>query len=155
MRVLGIDPGIEGGWAILDSSGLVSCGDLPVAGAGAQRMVSATLFRSVLEQFKPDAAVVELVSAMPKQGVASSFKFGRSLGVVEGVIGSFMVPITWVSAAKWKRDLKLSNDKEVSRQRAIQTWPSAAQLHFSRKKDHGRAEAALIALWRLPKGEQG
>lgn len=147
-RVLGIDPGIEGGWAILEDDGsLVSAGALPVAGAGAQRMVSAALFRTVIEQYRPARAIVELVSAMPKQGVSSSFKFGRSVGVVEGVIGGANIPIQWVSAAKWKRAMNLSTDKEQSRQRAIQEWPHAAGLHFSRKKDHGPAEAALIALY--------
>ena len=41
----------------------------------------------------------------------------------------------------------LSQDKDASRQLAIQEWPHIAHLAFRRKCDHGRAEAALIALW--------
>lgn len=149
VTILGIDPGIIGGWAILDADGdLVSAGDLPVAGTSAQRMVSAPLFRTVIDQYRPKSAVVELVSAMPKQGVSSSFKFGRAVGVIEGVIGGASIPTQWVSSARWKKALRLSSDKEASRQMAIRRWPGLAWL-FSRKKDHGRAEAALLALYSL------
>jgi hypothetical protein len=39
----------------------------------------------------------------------------------------------------------LGGDKETSRQRALQLFPTAHAL-LARKKDHGRAEAALIAM---------
>lgn len=47
----------------------------------------------------------------------------------------------------WKRRLGLiGQDKDVGRLLAIQRFPSAAHL-LRRKKDHGRADALLIALW--------
>lgn len=36
-------------------------------------------------------------------------------------------------------------DKDAARALAIELWPAQAQL-FARKKDQGRADAALIAL---------
>ena len=45
-----------------------------------------------------------------------------------------------------RRSLGLPSDKELSRRRAIETWPGSAGM-FARKKDDGRAEAALLALW--------
>ena len=46
----------------------------------------------------------------------------------------------------WKRKLHLpGKDKEAARQRALQLFPKHHSL-FSRKKDHGRADAALIAV---------
>lgn len=147
MIVLGIDPGIIGGWAVVDNGKLVSAGELPVAGEGAQRMVSAPLMRALIPQFRPDQAVVERVGAMPKQGVSSTFRFGRAVGIVEGVIGGASIPVLHVQPAVWKRHFGLGPDKEAARQRAIETWPEMADLLFSRKKDHGAAEAALIALW--------
>lgn len=147
MTVLGIDPGIIGGWAIVTDDGdLVTAGDLPVVGAGAQRMVSAPLIREIITSHQPTEAVIEQVSAMPKQGVSSSFKFGRAVGLVEGVIGGAHLRTTWVTPQRWKKELRLSADKEASRQMAIRRWPGKASL-FARKMDHGRAEAALIALW--------
>lgn len=147
--ILGIDPGLEGGWAfVTDDGALMGAGDMPVAGTGAKRMVSGPLLRGIVEPWGPAKAIVEDVHSMPKQGVASSFRFGRALGVAEGVLDGMGIPVVWVSPAKWKKSLGLSADKEQSRQRAIRQWPAHAAL-FARKKDHGRAEAALLALWSI------
>lgn len=150
MLMLGIDPGIIGGWAVVsDADGaLIAAGDLPVAGTGAQRMLSGPLLREIIQACAPDRVTVEQVSAMPKQGVSSSFKFGRAVGVAEGVCDGLGIPVEWVTPRRWKRDLGLGADKEQSRQRAIRQWPARASL-FARKMDHGRAEAALIALWAI------
>jgi crossover junction endodeoxyribonuclease RuvC len=83
---------------------------------------------------------------MPGQGVSSTFKFGVAYGVAQGVIASARIPVYFVSPGKWKRHFGLSADKEEARKRALHRWPGRAEL-FSRKKDHGRAEAALLALY--------
>jgi crossover junction endodeoxyribonuclease RuvC len=83
---------------------------------------------------------------MPGQGVTSMFNFGRSYGDVRGVIGAMEVPLHFVTPQKWKKHFGLSSDKEQSRLRAIRMFPAVADS-FKRKKDDGRAEAALIALY--------
>ena len=46
----------------------------------------------------------------------------------------------------WKRYFRLpAKEKERSRQRALELFPAAHAL-LAQKKDHGRGEAALIAL---------
>ena len=92
--------------------------------------------------------VIERVSAMPKQGVSSSFRFGRGVGLIEGVIGASLVPVIYTAPATWKRFYGLPSDKETCRQRAVERWPESAAA-FSRKRDHNRAEAAFIASWGL------
>lgn len=144
---IGIDPGVIGGWAVLNELGaLVAADDLPVAGDGAQRMIAPPLLAAIVGRYQPTNATVERVGSMPGQGVASSFKFGRAVGVIDGVLGAAACPVVYVAASTWKKHFRLSAEKECSRQRAIETWPDKAQL-FARKCDHGRAEAALIALW--------
>jgi crossover junction endodeoxyribonuclease RuvC len=148
LKVLGIDPGVRGGWAVVDATGgLLSAGDLPTAGEAAREMVSGPLLAAVVRGFDPTFAVIERVGAMPGQGVSSMFKFGRAVGTVEGVLGACGVRVLYVQPTVWKRAYGLPSDKEPARQRAVELWPAAASLHFSRKKDHGRAEAALIAAW--------
>lgn len=152
MMVLGVDPGVEGAWAIIKDGHLVALNTLPTAGDAARRMVSAPLWGDNLSYFieregKIDRAVIERVGAMPGQGVSSMFRFGRAVGTIDGVIGAFNIPVQYVTPSVWKRHFGLSSDKEASRQLAIQTWPEIAHLAFRRKADHGKAEAALIALW--------
>lgn len=140
--ILGIDPGASGGIAFYFPSypERVSVQDMPAVDG----RVSAAELAAIVRQFSPDAAIVELVGAMPGQGVSSTFKFGMAFGTACGVVSALHVPTHFVAPGKWKRSYGLDADKEKARRRAIELWPSCAE-HFARKKDHGRAEAALIA----------
>lgn len=148
MITIGVDPGLNGAIALINEHGyLIDVYDMPVAGAA----VSAQLLADAenwADHTTYGTVVLEDVHAMPKQGVTSSFGFGRSKGVVEGVFAGARRPIVYVSPSTWKRDLRLGKDKGVCRQRAVELWPTKAAL-FARVKDDGRAEAALIAHWHL------
>ena len=75
------------------------------------------------------------------------FKYGRAVGAIEAAITLSGIPVTIVEPSMWKRFWRLpGKDKESSRQQALQLFP-AAHAALARKKDHGRAEASLIALY--------
>lgn len=141
--IVGIDPGKTGALAFVDQDGLLAAViDMPVV----DKVVSAALVAQAIRTWGPSSAAVELVHSMPGQGVASSFGFGRSYGVVLGVLGALDLPVVHVAPTVWKRGYHLGADKEKARRLAIDLWPKDAGL-FARVKDDGRAEAALIALW--------
>jgi crossover junction endodeoxyribonuclease RuvC len=140
--ILGVDPGITGAIAFYfpETSGRVVALDLPIADGE----ISAPLVADLIRTYAPSLAIIERVSAMPGQGVVSMFNFGRAYGDVRGVIGALSIPVHFATPQKWKRHFRLSSDKEEARALALRLFPSCAD-HFKRKKDHGRAEAALIA----------
>jgi hypothetical protein len=71
---------------------------------------------------------------------------GRAVGAIEAVVALCPVPTVLVEASGWKRQLHLpGKDKEAARQRALQLFPAQHAL-LARKRDHGRAEAALIVV---------
>lgn len=150
VRVLAIDPGMENGIAVLDEArALLLASEIPAIGEGANKRLNLNGFADVIVQFGVTHAVIESVSAMPKQGVSSSFRFGRAAGAVEGALSALKVPTTFTSPAKWKGDMGAkAKQAEDVRALAIQFWPDHAQ-RFARKKDHNRAEAALLGLWFL------
>jgi hypothetical protein len=137
--ILGVDPGITGGLAFLFPTGALEVGDIPVV---AGEVDVDTLVRQVCA-FSPAFAVIERANAMPKQGVSSTFKYGVAYGALRTVVALCNIPYRLVTPGKWKNHFGLDSDKEKSRALAIQFWPGCG--FFSRKKDHGRAEAALIA----------
>jgi hypothetical protein len=151
-RILGIDPGVHGGVAVLDIADngtpvLVDAIDIPVIGSGAKERVDAAALRVFIATHLLAHAFIERAQAMPKQGASSGYKYGRAVGAIEAVVALCAVPITIVEASAWKKALGLlgqRGDKEASRQRALQLFPTAHAL-LARKKDHGRAEALLIA----------
>jgi len=145
--LLGIDPGLSGAAAFVNGRGdLLDVFDLPLAGDGKLARIDAANLATLINAIGPDRAIVEKVGAMPNQGLSSTYRFGEATGVVAGILGALAIPIEWVPPARWKKVMRLSTDKEASRLRALETWPDHAK-DFARKKDHGRAEAALIALF--------
>jgi Holliday junction resolvasome RuvABC endonuclease subunit len=151
MRVLGIDPGIHGALALVDINDgmapqLVDVLDVPVIGTGAKERINAMLVRDWLAQHNPNHALIERAGSMPKQGVASTFKYARAVGSLETVVACSDIPYSLIEPSVWKKFHHLpGKDKEAARQRVLQLFPGAHTL-FSRKLDHQRAEAVLIAL---------
>jgi hypothetical protein len=139
MIILGVDPGVTGGIAFLYPDGKINAIDIPnVAGE-----VNIDALMRVFTSVKPDIAIIERASSMPGQGVSSTFKFGVAYGALRALVVACGIPHSLVSPIVWKKHFRLSADKEQSRALAIRFWPGSGL--FDRKKDHGRAEAALIA----------
>jgi crossover junction endodeoxyribonuclease RuvC len=91
--------------------------------------------------------VIEKVGAMPKQGVASVFTFGYGFGVWIGALAALEIPYQLVTPQAWKKLLMAGEPKEKDASRVVarRMWPSQTEESLSRKKDHGRADAALLA----------
>src|SRR6516165_3308744 len=126
MNILGIDPGIRGGLAIvaINANGaaprLVDAIDIPVAGVGAKERVNVLTVRDWIMAHGPAHAFIERAQAMPKQGASSGFKYGRAVGAIEAVIACCGIPLTIIEPAMWKKFHALrGGDKESGRQRAL------------------------------------
>jgi len=150
MKILGVDVGLTGACAVVevraDGPHVIAVTDMPVVGVGARRRVDAIGLQKWLIEVGPNHAIIEAAQAFPRQGTASIFRYGRAAGVAEGVIAACGISIEYVSPAHWKRAFHLSADKEASRAFAIARFPDA-HAFFARKKDHGAAEACLLALY--------
>ena len=154
VTVLGIDPGQTGAIAVYNGQRIESVIDMPTMarlhGKGKQ-VDPYTLATEILDLcgcMRPGdtaTAVIEAVSAMPGQGVSSMFRFGESVGVVLGVLGALQMPVRWVTPGRWKKAAGIvGKDKDAARSLAIQLHPEIAD-RLTRRKDCGRADAALIA----------
>ena len=146
MVYLGIDPGITGAWAALDTHGdYVACGDMPVEDG---RVVASALRSSLLDAISPiDGAciVIEKVHAMPGQGVTSMFNFGHTVGVIHAVAEMLPYPVSFVTPQSWKKFHGLIGTKKAdSLAKARLLWPDAL---LKLAKHHGRADALLLAAY--------
>ena len=150
-RVIGIDPGLSGAVAVLygDTLRVVDMPTMTVERNGkAKRQVSASELAEIIYIMKNDDCHVycERVGAMAGQGVTSVFSFGRSFGMIEGILAAFKLPVTYVAPATWVKAVGRGQGKDASRARAMELFPNN-QTDFKRVKDDGRADAALIAYW--------
>jgi crossover junction endodeoxyribonuclease RuvC len=81
------------------------------------------------------------------------FRFGCSYGATKMALAACGIPYTVVAPAKWKPAVGIQTgaDKEQSRLRALQLFPDQA-ANLTRKKDHARADAMLLAYFGMKVG---
>ena len=151
MRIIGIDPGLNGGIAILDDLKIYDIFDMPIMSEGKKnknQLNSAQLVnilnKHVLKK-ENTFVIVEQVSAMPGQGVTSMFNFGQTFGSIKGICAALGLPIFYVRPAKWKKHFELINSsKDASRTKVIEMYPYISS-RLTKKKDVNKADAILIA----------
>ncbi len=150
MRIIGIDPGLSGGIAVLDDLEIFDIFDMPIMSEGKKnknQLNSAQLVSIVKKHVVSGktSVIVEQVSAMPGQGVTSMFNFGQTFGSIKGICAALNLPIYYVRPAKWKKHFELINSsKDASRTKVIEMYPLISD-RLSKKKDVNKADAILIA----------
>lgn len=150
---IGIDPGVTGAIALLSPEGdLDDLLDMPtMIVTGTRQKINSAELGKVFSRWLnlPGlTAIVENVASMPNDGGKQAFSFGKSCGIIEGVLGALQIPITFVTPQVWKRRANIppKAQKDFSRTIAQQLYPLAS---LDRKKDVGRADAILIARFGL------
>lgn len=151
LRCIGIDPGKTGAIACVEGEELRWVADMPLADGHVAPALLDQLY--LPDEFGPwemhagNPVAIELVHAMPGEGGKFAFTFGRSYGVLLGYFAANHHRILHVPPTEWKKTFRLNGkDKDAARALAIELWPHMAS-YFARKKDQGRADAALIALY--------
>ena len=150
MLIIGVDPGLRGALATWDGQ-MLAVFDMPtltVQRNGKNRNVlDVHELARLVRGLQPGArAYMELVGAMP--GQMGMFTFGDAFGVMRGIFAACDIPVEYISPVRWKRRMQVpaGRDKEGSLLRVKQLLPQHSGL-FARKKDDGRAEASLLALY--------
>ena len=151
MKIIGIDPGLSGGLAVLKNNKIEELYDMPVMPEGKKnkrQLNNAQLVKILNDNINSEeeiAIVVEQVNAMPGQGVTSMFNFGQTFGAIKGICAALALPIFFVRPAKWKKHFELINSsKDASRTKAIEMYPTIS-YRLSKKKDVNKSDAILIA----------
>ncbi len=146
MDVIGIDPGLDGGIAIISDAGVLIY-DMPtveysISGGKMRREINIGALTSIIRKVH-GTAYVEALNGRPGRG-ATEFRLGETYGMIKAVCVLTGTPYKLVSPQRWKKHFNLTKDKDTSRAKASAIFPDRAKM-FARKKDDGRAEAALIA----------
>lgn len=154
--ILAVDPGITGAFALLDQSGtFLAVDDLPVIADQKTKWIDADAFVSALLQRlngQDTTAIIERVHPMPRNGSQAAFSQGMTLGSILAALQVVRARIEFVTPQSWKRQLGLVSSKDQTDGDRKRASLDMARLRFpeaplDRQKDHGRAEALLIAHW--------
>ena len=162
--VLGIDPGATGAIAILADGDLVAVEDMPIdqvqVGAHLRSRISAHRLWSILGSARGAHVFIERPEARPlrgrdkatgqtvlrQPGAAGMLAFGEGYGMlVMGCVAAGMV-LTELRPGAWKRAAGVAAAKDDARRKSADTFPRQAHL-FARKKDDGRGDSVLLAVY--------
>jgi crossover junction endodeoxyribonuclease RuvC len=147
MIFVGIDPGLDGGLAALTPEGL-ALQVMPVVKVLKGRQLDEQAIVQWLAPFVPRAcAYIELVHAMPKQGVVSMFTFGTGWGLVRGICAGMGLPYELVRPQEWQAAMLKGQPPGSEYLVASRLWPNAEWRATERcaKAHSGLVDAALIA----------
>lgn len=149
-RVIGIDPGINGCIALIDTETNISqWWDMPRL----DKTIDCNELVRLLEEEigKVDMFVIEHVWALPGQSSSAGFAFGKNIGVVHMLAAMAKCRFELVTPIKWKKHFGVNGikgeDKKRLKEKAIlkakQRFPEHADKLL--KSKDGRSEALLIA----------
>lgn len=151
MIYVGIDPGLRGGVAVLYHDRQVA--KLLTFEELESEVNPRALFLALNFWLGVDSTIaIEKVHSMPKQGVASSFKFGVNYGIAKGVVGCLSPAprVELVTPQAWKKLILAGMNRDDQKQAAIdyctRAFPGVDLVQKGCRKPHdGIADALCLA----------
>ena len=147
MQIMGIDPGFSGALAVLDDDlNLEFVMDMPIIMVGKKRELDESKLSTIFSRWRlrPMTIGIEKSQTMPNQGIVSSGRYMASYGFLRGLCMGNGLPYHLIRPQSWKKAMMpdMGKDKGASIQKVTQLYP---ELRLTRVKDHGIADAILIA----------
>jgi len=141
---IGVDPGVSGGIAALYDTGQYAWAKkMPATEGDIFEVFNGVVMWCRDNVYRPKACI-EMVHAMPAQGVRSVFTFGRNYGFLRACLYGARIPFEEITPQAWQGALRCrtKGDKNVTKKKAQQLWPDRG-----RGITHAIADALLIAEW--------
>jgi crossover junction endodeoxyribonuclease RuvC len=155
MKILGVDPGLNGGLVLLDEVKITGRIVMPTLDApnGKGREYDLFTLIQTFESWKPDRAILERAQPMPGQGVTSMFSIGKGYGILMGIISALRIPINIVHPRTWQKlifsNMAKQDTKAASAIVAQRLWPGVDWRATAKCKNphDGLTDAVCIAEW--------
>lgn len=154
--VIGVDPDTSGALALLKPNQPPQVFDSPhlkvLVGKGVRKRLDAKAIVQLLRSFEAPLGTtvyIEQSTPYPQDGKQGWWSGGFGYGLWIGLLVASGFSVTPVPSSAWKSEFQLTREranKDYSRELASSLFPSLSSL-LKRKKDHGRAEALLIAAY--------
>lgn len=123
MKLIGIDPGLSGGIAVLGNSLEIITHKIPET--------ESDLYQLFASLGPPSKAIIEKVHAFPGQGVSSMFSFGQIYGFKRACLHAVGIPFDEVPPKTWQKELGIvfpkgtpyAERKKIAKMKAQQLYP--------------------------------
>jgi hypothetical protein len=149
MKVLAVDPGINGAFVLTDGKGFFKYWQMPVTVSGKDKSVH---FQGVQEILgKVGTVHVYLERAMPMaQGMKQAFSYGRGFEALVIAINLSGLPVTFIEPSKWTKEMHegISSDLKPKAKSliAVQRLFPKLVMYLPKKPKGGLADGPIDAL---------
>lgn len=150
MVIGGIDPGLKGALAFLDTTaGIVRIYDMPTIDIKNKTVPNSRKIAQICIEHEPAFVYVEDVYTSPQMGVVSAGNFMYGKAAIEAALSITGIATIWVHPSMWKKKMKLPADKKKTVERASVLFESDTSLFTGPRGGmlDGRAEAACLSLY--------
>jgi crossover junction endodeoxyribonuclease RuvC len=151
---IGIDGGNNGALVGLQGNKMIFKVQMPVIETtDSRKEYDCTAIVDLLSKYKDATVILEKAHAMPKLGTIQAFNFGKSFGVMIGILSALRIRYHIVHARTWQtllfRDQPHGDTKKASVVVAQRLFPGENFFPTARcKKAHdGLTDATLIAYY--------
>jgi hypothetical protein len=156
MKILAFDPGISGGYAILDGPVIVVRGRMPIDKNLKNKKSTINLIEvnRLMTDHKPDVVVLERQAPRPGEGVSSAWTSGYNFGLLFAMATVVIENVALVAPRTWATKLhdpesSVEDPKARSLEVAKKLFPLEDFLATERssKPHEGIIDALLIGYW--------
>lgn len=145
MSALGIDPGVSGAFAYVDTFVRPTVEFIEVERIGKSAYPNVRPIVDLLRRTRPTHVILEAVGTRPGQRNNRKLVFVH--GALYGMAEALGFKVIHVYPQVWKRHFGLlGTKKDAARLLALKMWPHLAQ-ELKRKKDVDKADALLLAAY--------
>ena len=138
--VLAIDPGKNGGVAIVNRSGKVKVKRCP---SDNDPFKMANIIKKMTRRYKHIQIIIENVWAFPTDSAMTSFKFGTNFGIWLGILGTMGLPYRKVTPQTWQKVYQPLSKEKKERKNQLKTIAK----DFYEKATLNTSDAILMAIW--------
>lgn len=151
---IGIDGGLSGGITVLKDSKIVEMIAMPIhSSTKGRNEYDCQKIIELLKNYDNSTVILEKAQYTPKLGGTASFSFGKSYGMMIGMLTALKIRYHIVAARTWQReifrDINYKDTKHASILIATRLFPDVSFLATKKSKKHhnGLTDSCLIACW--------
>lgn len=147
---LGIDPGGQGGFAIIKGNKVIAIYEMPNT-----PLDLSNVFKGIQKEHNPTHTFIEQVQSMPGEGHKGAFTFGRGVGRLEQVLADHSFSYEFIRPQAWQKQLNIPSRgkdeakpafKERLRKKAQELFPKLSLWSELRTLGKQRAVCDAILL---------
>jgi hypothetical protein len=156
MKIMAFDPGISGGYAVLDGFIAIVRGRMPIDKnlKNKKSTINLTEVSRLMVEHQPDVVVLERQAPRPGEGVSSAWTSGYNFGLLFAMASIIVENVALVAPRTWATKLHdpestLEDPKARSLEAAKKFFPLEDFLATDRssKPHEGIIDALLIGYW--------